>query len=352
MVDTMLSIVIATKNRSELLIRQLLYYYKLDFQGCICIGDSSDQFHVEQTKRTIQALEHKLRIVYKEYPGLSVYECHRQLGELITTPYMVCVADAGFLVPRSLYKCVEFLERHPDYCIAHGLCALFTLDEDGAYSSFTGVGPYRLPVLEQETASQRLISHLSDYSVTMYCVMHTKIWQAIWKDTTFIKNPSIAGEFLPCCLSVLFGKVKQLDCLYLLRHMHSQRTRLPEIYEWITSPDWQKSFQIFHDTLRDALMEKEGISQEAASKVVRESFEKYLMNCLVSKHRNQIQLRFARIKQFAKQILGLKQAYLGTRYRMPIFRSEFSLERLLSESSSYHEDFMPVYRAITNHLLD
>ena len=56
----MISLLIPTMNRSDFLIRLLRYYRALGFQGCICIGDSSDAVHVERTKKAIQELQDKL----------------------------------------------------------------------------------------------------------------------------------------------------------------------------------------------------------------------------------------------------------------------------------------------------
>src|SRR3989338_1261161 len=81
------TLLIPTMNRSEFLIRLLRYYRDLDFQGFICIGDSSDTFHVERTKKVLNELQGKLNITYREYPPFSHHKCMEQLLHFVPTPY-------------------------------------------------------------------------------------------------------------------------------------------------------------------------------------------------------------------------------------------------------------------------
>jgi hypothetical protein len=123
---------------------------------------------------------------------------------------------------------------------------------------------------------------------------------------------------------------------------------LPNLLNWLISPHWQISFQIFHDTLRDALMEQEGISRDAASEIVKEAFEKYLMSALIGNRLKGNRFIASSIKNFAIQIPGLVQVYHRTRSIIPMFRNDMSLQRFLKSSSPYHKDFMPVYKTVTN----
>ena len=133
----MMTLIVPTMNRSDFLVRQLGYYRDVGFQGCICIGDSSDTVHVERTKRALKAFQGKLNIVYREYPHLNDAECLKQLLDLVVTPYAAFVADDDFLVPAALEQCARFLDNHPDYSAA------FT---EGGWSSCAGEAGGQPPI--------------------------------------------------------------------------------------------------------------------------------------------------------------------------------------------------------------
>lgn len=339
----MLSIVIATKNRSDFLARLLSYYVTTGYKHWICIGDSSDSDHLAMTRETIKSFENKLKIKYYQYPNFSVSDCHKQLLSNITTPYVACVTDGGFLVTESLYKCISFLEGHSDYGIAHGLGALFELKSQGPHGEFRCLGKYdRLPKIEEETASLRLLHYLNDYSVSIYCVYRTCLWKAIWRDVDSIKDGTFAGEFLPGCLAIVGGKAKELDCLYLVRQIHSRRYLMPSLYEWITNPDWSSSYQIFHRLLTDALKQKDKISEKEANDIVKRSFWRHLNNSLTNKFKIEYGVSF---RQRLKAIPGLVFCVRLVKKLFP-FLKDVSLETLLNKRSPYNSDFMPIYRTV------
>ena len=132
-ISQMITLLVPTMNRSDFLIRLLCYYRDLEFQGCIYVGDSSQEFHATRTKRAINAFDRQLHIVYCKYPDRNNAECIRDLLALVSTPYAVLLADDDFLVPDSMEQCVMFLESHPEYSAAHGVAVLFHLESSGAH---------------------------------------------------------------------------------------------------------------------------------------------------------------------------------------------------------------------------
>jgi hypothetical protein len=90
-------------------------------------------------------------------------------------------------------------------------------------------------------------------------------------------------ELLSCCLSIIRGKAKELDCLYLIRQAHDERLFVPDAYDWITSPDWLPSYQIFCDCLMEELAQQDGISVDEAPGEVKGAFWSYLARALTGK---------------------------------------------------------------------
>lgn len=334
-----LSILIPTMNRSDFLMRLLNYYADNNYKYQILIGDSSNAKHIEITKKAIEQFKGKLRITYREYPGINVAECLRQLTKLVTTPYAVFIADDDFLVPDGLEQCMKFLDDHGDYIAAHGMGISIRLRSNGSYGKFLGCTKYRLPVIEEDTASKRLLNHLKDYSVTLFCVHRTEAWRTMCQEDVGLVDTAFRAELLPCCLSVIQGKVKQLNCFYLVRQDHNRRYLLPNIDDWVRDPTWEHEYKIFRDYLAEELVRQEGITIDVAVPIVEKAFKLYLNNARNNK--------FKKIQTALSYIIGLRYLLRMLRYIWLNRSGDFSLPMLLSPSSPYYKDFLPVYKVIT-----
>jgi len=333
----MLTILIPTMNRSDFLIRLLKYYSDTGYKHWIFIGDSSGAYHMERTKNAIHGLEVKLKIIYREYPDLSNKKCMQQMLIEVSTPYAVYIADDDFLVPNGLEQCIYFLKKNPSYNSVHGIANTFSLQSSGPQGDFSNSYSYRLPSIEAETASQRTLDYLNNYSVTQFCVHTIDSWRAMYKDVASLNDRSFAEELLPCCLSVIQGKVKQLDCLYLLRQVHNTRYELPDINEWINHPNWNPSYKTFRDCLAEKLARQDDITLNKAKDIVEEAFRSYLNN----RKNNMIS---ARLGKAARYVPGMKQVLAYFKHKRS---GNLSLPMLLNPNSPYHSDFMPVYHAVT-----
>ena len=335
-------------NRSDFLIRLLRYYWALGFQGCICIGDSSRAEHLERTKKAIGTFQDRLNIVYQEYPHLNDSECIQQLITLAPTPYVAFTADDDFLVPAALEKCALFLDSHPDYSAVHGLGVTVRLQSSGAYGQVALVAHYRQPVTEGESASQRLLDHLSNYAVTFFSIHRVESWRQMYKDVTLLTDKRFT-ELLPCCLSIIQGKVKELDCFYLVRQGHSQRYLMPSKSEWMTSSNFLPSYQIFCDCLAKELMQQDEINMDEAQVVVEQAFSSYLTKSFVDPWHSRFGI--PRLLQIGRMVPGARYVWRASRWLLRssnlVGRDEIPLALLLSSSSPYHDDFIPVYRAVT-----
>ncbi len=346
---TKITLLIPTMNRSDFLIRLLRYYWELGFQGCICIGDSSDAADLERTKRAIEVFQEKLNIDFKEYPGLSDADCLQQLIKSVSTPYAALVPDDDFLVPAALEQCALFLDQHPDYNAAHGKGLAVGLKSDGAHGEVAWVLHYKQTAVEGETAAERLCSHLSNYSVALFSVHRIESWREMYKDV-FLLTKRLSGELLPCCLSVIQGKMKEMDCLYVMRQSHNKRYSGISIKKWTGDKTWLSSYQIFRDCLAKELTVYDGISIDEAREVVDQAFSSYLASLPAESWLRQYAI--PRLLQFARYVPGARQVWRTSRLVLRsmnlIGRDEIPLTSLLDSSSPYHADFMSIYRAMTD----
>lgn len=341
------SILVPTKNRSDFVIRLLQYYNDVDYRGHIFIGDSSETFHVERTKAAIKNLRGNFEIVYREYPELNNAESIHELLTLISTKYSVILPDDDFLVPSSVGKCIEFLEGNSDYIAAHGVGILFQLKKgNDIYGPIASSGYYLQRPIEKESASQRLIDHLTHYSVTLFSVHRTAQMRLMYKQVSALSDKTFALELLPCCLSVIFGKTKQLDCLSLVRQVHAQRYLLPDVYDWITNENWSLAFRYFESCLVTAISHQDKIGLDDIRQVVKQAFWSYLAQSMFRSWQQKYALSHVNIlHNAAKNIPRLDSFWQKIRATLRV--SEMSLASLLNPSSPYYADFLPVYRVVT-----
>lgn len=349
----MLTLLIPTLNRSEFLIRLLHYYRDLKFRGTICIGDASDACHAERNKAIVNSMDGILNIRYLEQSDPKYSLCFQQLSEAVLTPYTAYVSDDNFLVPGSVEQCVEFLENHEDYSAAHGLAVMFSLESSGPYGNVRWIGPYPHRPVEAETASQRLMDYVSAPFMPLFSVHRTEVWQRICRDVTLPMEWFFADEGLPSWLSVIEGKIKKLDCLYLAFQHHEQRTRHPDLFDCITNPAWASSYHIFRDCVAEELVRQDGISMEEAQELVKRGCWLVLGHALTKKWEGRYGQKNAEngsspLREAARRVPGLKRAWRTVRSVISDNKAEISLEALLSPSSPYHADFMQIYRAVSN----
>ncbi len=349
----MITLIVPTMNRSDFLIRLLRYYRDLGFKGCIAISDSSNADHIERTRKEIEALKGSLDIIYREYHQIGDVRGQQQLIDLVTTPYVAIMPDDDFIVPAALEECRLFLESHPDYSAVHGIGMALSLQASGPYGQVSFVRPYERSVIESESASQRILDHLKNYTTTLFSVHRIESWRVMYRDVHLLNDDkTFSWELLPCCLSVILGKVKELDCLYLMRQEHPQRYILPGKYAWVRNPNWPKLYQVFIDLLAREVAAKDGITGEAAKEIVEQAFGLYMTQLLGRDWRNHSGLPnpgvYNNLRKFISRIPGVLQVWGALYSSKSKGREETSLlAELLNPSSLYHSDFMPIYRAVT-----
>lgn len=348
---TMISLVIATKDRPDFLTRLLRYYADVGFKGRIMVGDSSSPSFLEQIRPVVEELQGKIDIDFREYPDLSHVSCMKSLVDRVSTKYMAALSDDDFIIPRGMERCIEFLEGHPDYIAAHGLAALFSLKAGGAYGEFNAVSPFGHRSVEDESGAGRLLDFLGNYSITLFSVRRVEACRDMYGAALEIADRSFGGELLPHCLSAIYGKNKMLNCFYMVRQAHDRRYCLPDAYDWVTNQDWLPSYQAFQGCLTNELALRDSIDADQASNVVKQAFWSYLCSSLNKKAKTRQLASGSRpvsgTKNAVRRVPILLRAWHQGRSFFPGQQNQMSLPALVRPLSRYHADFMPIHRAVT-----
>ena len=375
------AILIPTMNRSDFLIRQLRYYVSVGSPHPIYIGDASNIEHKERIENAIQELQSQINIYYYHWPEHNDRVTLTDLGKVAKESYCAFIGDDDFFVPRSLSKCAEFLERNPEYRLAQGKAAVFSLKEPGPFGAMNGVAPYwSKKEAEEKTGAERILHFCQNYWVPQFSVHRRNEFLDDSINYREITDRSF-GEILHTFTFISKGKSKFIDCLYLFRQVHNARYTLPDSFDWITGPDWQPSYQIFHDTLTDALSSVDNISESKASEIVKQAFWAYLAGGMLNKYQSkygqttsskqnaivngkvnsrkslrELVKKIPGAREVVNQLRNVKASIVPRqvdkmtkedRWAIRAEKGELLLPALLHSSSPYHEDFLPVYEAVT-----
>jgi glycosyltransferase domain-containing protein len=334
----------------------LNYYKTVGFKGRVCVGDSSDSVHLEKTKKALQSLQGGIDIVYREYAGVNESDTLKKLLDF-ATPFAALVGDDDFLVPNALELCEEFLKNHPECSAVHGKSVAVSLQFKLVYGRVDWAVPYEQAVVVGETAAERILEHLKHYEATMFSVHRTETWREMYKNISLLKDRTFAAELLPCCMSVVKGKVKELDCLYLVRQDHNKRYFLPQKDRWIRNPDWASEFQTFCAILAEEVAKMDGLAVDAAAKVVSQAFDSYMVNLLGTQWRSKVGVtspdNLLKMRHVAGKIPGVLPLWRALLSLRTAKQEEKSiLQELLQPSSPFHDNFMPVYNSVTGNVPD
>jgi len=344
-----ISIIVPTMNRPGLLLRLVEYFNVLNFKGKILIGDSSDKEVYSETKSALENYLNKLDICHIHLPNRSVAAAVLDMNEYLTTSYACLIPDDDFLVPQTIKNCIEFLDEHDDYVAAHGVGVLIACSS-GDSGNIESVGYYSQTVSEDSKSSIRLCEHLKNYSVTLFSVHRTEVWRKMFIDTpvpeknTLSCDSSFRDELLPCCLSVAYGKVKQINGLYLVRQVHKERYLLPGWYQWITDEKWFPSFLWFRNKITTVISEVDNISMKDAQVTFDMGFEMYLQKTFEPSVPESL---LWRIRNIIKRGIPLAGLAMLRRFRSKLLTEKISLESLMDDSSPYNMDFIPIYNIVT-----
>jgi glycosyltransferase domain-containing protein len=347
------SLIIPTFNRPEFLQRLLSYYCDLRPAYEIVVADSSSGASLEANRKTVASAQQVLALTHNIHPP-ETPPYAKLIGTIESLPSAIVAicADDDFLVPEAISRCVEFLEQHPDYSIAHGNSVFVRVTAEGEIHE-TLTYPQRS--IELDDAAERLEDHLRNYTATYYSVHRRDQLIANMHDADKNTVDYRFGELLPSCLSVIQGKAKSLDVLYMIRQADFSPPKYGEkMKAWedlITSEEFPERYAKFRDCVAGELMKTSTLSRDAASGVVDRAFLSYVeanvqrQNPSVRRARQVI-----RSLPFARRAASLGREVLAAirNPAAPEFEGDpndvMSLPSLLDSRSPFHSQFMHIYR--------
>jgi len=345
------TLVIPTLNRPEFLRRQLAYYRQMGFAGDILVADSSEQAGFQSTSHWMNEFASHLTVRHYHLPKLSFAGAIRELTKEVRTPYVAVIPDDDFLIPSGIAQCADFLDKDDGYIAAHGL-GIVIYSSDSGTNHISAAGYYPQPVLSDDPASDRVINHVRNYSVTFFSTHRTEIWVKVFeatpssKDSPLCCDRSFSDELLQCALTAAYGKIGQIDCLYLVRQDHNMRNWLPNWYQWLTSEKWRPSYLWYRDKVAAAICEVDDIPLQRAQGAVDSSLAEYLQKFIGARAEGAEGL-VTRIRRVILHYLPGSGRAVLRQYRSRLGSRYISFEGLMDPVSPYHRDFLHIHNAVT-----
>lgn len=287
------NLIIPTHNRTEYLKRILNYYQmsKTDFD--FIIADSSTPRIRTDNKKIILSYS-TLNILYvdKFDKKLAQSQKFAEMVKYAKNKYVVFCADDDFIIPSAIKKCVDFLEKNPDYSAAQGSYIGFQL-----YRTLLGLKTFGWnlrysPIsIISKKPSDRLDSYLRNNTQVLWSVRRTDIVKTCYKEFSEIKlDPyliAVLGEFIPDALTVIFGKVKQLNILYGARqYFGSVLSFYPNFMDAQKKGKYDGESAKFKKCFIENLKRIENISEDKAANIIdsamtqsiNSSYQQHLVN--------------------------------------------------------------------------
>ena len=340
----MAAILVPTMNRSDYVIRLLYFYADQKYQDTIYIGDAGNQTHVKKTLSAIDALKGQLKIVYKHLPRVNIQCTKKELMKEVKETYVTFAGDDDFVLPKSIKKAEDFLNCNPDYSTCHGKPVLFTMDQNNGISGrIQSVVPYHLLESAFDSPLERIENFLDQYWVSIFSVHRSEEFQEDLKDMNKIPLECFR-EITLSSLSIIQGKSKRLDSLYLMRQLHGGRYLNPSILELMIKPTWHPSFMAFHDILVEALIKYDEVLPDIASETIKNGYWIYFSKG-VKKTTPMEETQLENLRKYLRDHLSILSNILKrARSKISEVKQGTSLPGFLNTASPHHSEFMSVYK--------
>jgi glycosyltransferase domain-containing protein len=367
----MISILIPTLNRPEFLYRALKYYKTAGFDGVISIGDSSNPENAAQNLLYIDHVSDVLDIDYKYYEK-DEYDIGSVVKDQIDrarTPYVAICCDDDFLNVQGVKKCASFLDDKPDYASARGIRINFMLsDIDNVYGDIDKLQYVPSLDLDDDRPSVRWAAYMNCNTATAYNVHRKETFLKMWHNIDHYSTYDLRYELVPCSVTCITGKTKNLDVLYNVVQQHHGSVSYSgkiTIYNAIIGEGWSSDVKNFSDYICEELKTREKMSEEEARTLFYKEFEKYLLShFLYQSGADSNNVNIDRITNLAikvrtfirnsPRLSALLRTFLYRKldasrlYNHPTVRS-VSLSSMLDKSSPYREDFSLIADILSTH---
>ncbi|MBF89294.1 MAG: hypothetical protein CMG75_06460 [Candidatus Marinimicrobia bacterium] len=395
--NSVLTLVIATKNRNQWIERITSYYSNIRFSHKIFIVDSSDENKYTTNKQIVSNHSKELDMTHYYLPNTSNNLAIAKIIDQIETEYTIVTGDDDYLVPRTLTHCIEFLEKNNDYVAVAGKVfspyvystSDSTLGVEFIIDSTNDV----VRTIDDDSAIQRLINSFSPWDTSAFSLQRSSMIKTVYQNLKKLDLESHPdtfdlAEWAINGMSKILGKQKRLDDLLLVmtRHALTGSQRLDTMKtkqistEGLLKIDLMEAIFLLGNMWQDLLPSSDnpikdrqaiiGVLSKFYSNQVNKDFVQYknkqvenarrINQEAIRKYRNSMSRLMKSCSFLDESIRKVKNKFttrtklekivkdkkIGHKEKKHI-NSEIKLNEI-KEDQNLKEDFMPIYNSLTN----
>jgi glycosyltransferase domain-containing protein len=352
------TIIIPTYNRPRYLKRVLSYYNGYAGNYNIIVADSSSDENKRINEKSISSFSSITVSHIKKYPP-DFDPTYKIIDALkhVNTEYCAICADDDFVTPNGINQSVDFLEKNPDFTVAHGRYITFYLKPDRKGKLQFRYNPrYVHESISFPDAKSRLFFHLSNVQISpFYAVHRTDFLKMIYKEALEFSDADQFRELLLSMLALIYGKMKCLDVFYAARESipDSAGNINKNLKDFVKDGTYGKKYAKFRECLAMHLSKKSQLDAEESKRVIDNAMSVHMRkiypykNILKSKMSNMSNaLDYLRLPDWMNDEIRMlyRQLFVPKQMRMQDFMS--SLGR---PSSKYYDDFNTIRHYVLHH---
>ncbi len=344
-----ISIFIPTKNRHNYIKRTVKYYFDQKFLGQIIILDGSSNKFFKKNSEFFDECK-SLNITHLKTNQLPLLAIKENLN-YIENDFCSFMGDDDYLIPNGINKSINFLIKNHKFHSAHGLGIIIS-------KPLENIGHYPGPQLLDQNAYDRYKFHFSNYATPFFSVTRKEIFIKIFNSTDinndlkFCKDRLILDEYLFSAFYAVYGNIKRINCLHVVREHHKKRYE--EKINWeknFSNEDTITSIKYFSKIILEKInlknTNKFNYSIYDVEKIITKSVNGYYKNTFLRSRgiKNKRNLIFY-FKYFIKYLFQkLNMLEYVIKFINLMKNNKLSLENLLNKNNEYFDDFIGVYNS-------
>lgn len=340
-------LIIPTYNRPKFL-RRILYYYNTYGKSFdITIADSSSPKNKKINKKIASSFP-KLNILYIDKFSEKQPSHHKyaEMVKYIKSKYCVFCPDDDFIVPKGIEEAVDFLDKNPDYSVAHGTyISFYVYTPPFGSKKFWWKYIYPYQSITFSNPSKRLATHLASYYQVLWAVRRTDVVKVAYRELLKSKvDPFLFGELLTDMLTLIPGKLKRLSTFYAARQAFSTSySYWPSLMDAIDNGVYNNEYFKFRECLLNNLKITKSNKGQMAQ-IIDESMQSHLKSTFQEHLMGRVNLILRYLPKFISNNLRLLHAkYLFSKDKLD------RIGVIDNPSSKYFNDFEAIRQTVLKH---
>lgn len=274
------TIIIPTYNRPRYLKRILSYYNKYAGNYNIIVADSSSDENKKLNDKVVSSFSN-LNILYLSNYSSEISPYHKIVDSInyVDTKYCVLCADDDFVVPNGISQSVDFLEKNPDFAIAHGYYIRFHLKTDKkGKQQFCWIPIYLQKSNTSPDPKLRLYFNIAKFNPPFYAVHRTACLEMIFKESMKYTCDPRFDELLLSALPSIYGKMKRLNVFYAAREdiPTSGKYTYKTLEDYIKEGTYAEKYDKFRDCLVMHLSKMSQLDAKESKKLVDDAMSDHM----------------------------------------------------------------------------